>query len=1149
GKDTQNLVFTVHGTADSAVIAGTDTGTVTEESQLHTSGALTISDKDDGEAHFTDGDIAAAHGTLHLKADGSWTYDLDNSNTAVQALGNGDTLTEVITVKSTDGTSHDITVTVNGTNDQPTVNAAVLTGAQEDTHFQMTAAQFGFQDSDHSDQLKSVTITDVPDPSEGQFLLNGHPVVHGQTIDRADIQHLEFAPAQDFNGDVHFKYTLTDTSGSSNAESSEASGVISVTPVDDKSVITATSVVGSVTEDGAQTASGTITITDVDKLDTPSFPDVASTATRYGAFAMKNGQWTYTLDNAKAQALSGTDTVEEKFTFTASDGSNQEVKVTVHGTEDKPVIESAHAAPVSSGASTLKLQDVHIVSNPTGANIDLGATASETAAMWGGDQLGAPAGYQLVGLYKPGSDQNFLSDHATVSTAHSGIGGYSYISSHNWWASHNVPDTVNTGSGGASGHGNAWTNGIAVFDDGHGNQMIGVINRVCSGGNGERDYLYYHSYKNLHPGALVLSGDANAGETITVKDGANVVGTASADANGHWEFSAAALSDGQHTLHVENQAGEASAERTYEITGSLVKDTTPAGVDAELKEDSSISSLTGELRVTDADGVDHPTIDAQASHATKYGHFEIDGNGVYHYTIDNSNPSVNALGVHQTLSEVVVVTARTGDGEVVHQNVTITINGSVDAPQLSGSASTAQQGALIDLNLNASLTDTGGDPESLTLKISGLPSSATLNHGTYDNIAKLWTLNAQDLTDLKLDMKDPNFHGDLHFNVTATASSGGESKSTTQTVSLHVNAPPEVASALKETATEGDAAHSIDLLSGVSDVDSSHFSVGTLSYQVDGGPANGTLPAGVSLAADGHTLVVDTSSSAFDHLRAGETQIIKAVYTISDGDGGVVQQTATLTVTGTNDAPVIGAATGSVTDQTKTSASGTISIVDADHGESAFKAATGLTGQHGTLDIGSDGTWTYTLNSGDRVVTALSSTMEITDHVTVTTADGTTKVVDITIHGTNDSPVVSAVALHGTEDTVFSFTATDFGFTDADFGSALDHVTITQLPDPLEGQLLLDGNPVTSNQQIAASDLDKLVFSPAANVNGDVHFGYKVSDGDVDSAEATATIQLAGTPDAAVIVDGTPSRQTIKEDSRVQASGFIETDQNQLQIV
>ncbi|MGR5259464.1 VCBS domain-containing protein, partial [Vibrio astriarenae] len=107
------VTVTINGTNDKAIIGGTSSGAVTEESHLRASGTLTVTDVDTGEAHFSNTDIAGALGTLHLKENGEWTYDLDNTNPKVQALGKGSTATDTITVHSADGTPHQVTVTIN----------------------------------------------------------------------------------------------------------------------------------------------------------------------------------------------------------------------------------------------------------------------------------------------------------------------------------------------------------------------------------------------------------------------------------------------------------------------------------------------------------------------------------------------------------------------------------------------------------------------------------------------------------------------------------------------------------------------------------------------------------------------------------------------------------------------------------------------------------------------------------------------------------------------------------------------------------------------------------------------------------------------------------------------------------------------------
>ena len=52
-----------------------------------------------------------------MTADGVWTYTLDNANCAVQALNDGDTLTDCFKVTTIDGTAQVVTITINGADD------------------------------------------------------------------------------------------------------------------------------------------------------------------------------------------------------------------------------------------------------------------------------------------------------------------------------------------------------------------------------------------------------------------------------------------------------------------------------------------------------------------------------------------------------------------------------------------------------------------------------------------------------------------------------------------------------------------------------------------------------------------------------------------------------------------------------------------------------------------------------------------------------------------------------------------------------------------------------------------------------------------------------------------------------------------------
>ena len=88
---------------------------------LTTSGVLTIADVDAGQSNFTAqaGTLGSnGFGTFTLAANGTWTYTANNSQTAIQQLGAGQSLTDSFTAVSSDGTASQIvTVTINGTDD------------------------------------------------------------------------------------------------------------------------------------------------------------------------------------------------------------------------------------------------------------------------------------------------------------------------------------------------------------------------------------------------------------------------------------------------------------------------------------------------------------------------------------------------------------------------------------------------------------------------------------------------------------------------------------------------------------------------------------------------------------------------------------------------------------------------------------------------------------------------------------------------------------------------------------------------------------------------------------------------------------------------------------------------------------------------
>ena len=139
--------------------------------------------------------------------------------------------------------------------------------------------------------------------------------------------------------------------------------------------------------------------------------------------------------------------------------------------------------------------------------------------------------------------------------------------------------------------------------------------------------------------------------------------------------------------------------------------------------------------------------------------------------------------------------------------------------------------------------------------------------------------------------------------------------------------------------------------------------------------------------------------------------------------------------------------------------------------------------------------------------------------------------VDVTISAVNDAPEGADATVTTAEDTPFSVTAADFGFSDPNDSPAdsLSAVTITSLPT--NGTLLLNGVAVSAGQGIAVAEIDAgaLVFQPASNANGAAYarFTFQVEDSggtanggqNIDPSANTVTIAVTPVNDPPVAGD------------------------------
>ncbi len=199
------------------------------------------------------------------------------------------------------------------------------------------------------------------------------------------------------------------------------------------------------------------------------------------------------------------------------------------------------------------------------------------------------------------------------------------------------------------------------------------------------------------------------------------------------------------------------------------------------------------------------------------------------------------------------------------------------------------------------------------------------------------------------------------------------------------------------------------------------------------------------VAAGNLTLNADGSfdydpGTAFDYLAVDETALVSFTYEVEDADGDTDQAVVTITITGANDAPVIGVAdnTAGITEIADNAAGentdthlagGSIAFVDVDLSDTHTITATAQdAGYLGTFaasltdpstgdGAGSIG-WTFNVPDAD--LDFLAAGQILTQHYEVAVDDGhggiDTEIVELTLTGTNDVPVVTAIAVSTNED-------------------------------------------------------------------------------------------------------------------------------------
>ncbi|WP_420965872.1 VCBS domain-containing protein [Bradyrhizobium sp. B120] len=636
------------------------------------------------------------------------------------------------------------------------------------------------------------------------------------------------------------------------------------------------------------------------------------------------------------------------------------------------------------------------------------------------------------------------------------------------------------------------------------------------------------------------------------------------------------------------------------------------------------------------------------------------GSGSVAWNYSAQDKTFDFLAAGQTLTATYVVTISDGHGGTTTQNVVVTITGTNDAPTISagttasgafneaagvtGSTATDSASGTIafaDVDLSDSHTVTQGTPSfawsggALTTGQAGaLASASTLALTKTDSTGTgsgsvAWNYSAQDKT---FDFLAAGQTLTATYVVTINDGHGG---TTTQNVVVTItgtNDAPTISAgttasgAFNEAAgvtgsTTTDSASGTIAFADVDLSDSHTVTQGTPSFAWSGGPLSGGQISALTSASTLALTKTDSTGTGsgsvawnysaqdktFDFLAAGQTLTATYVVTINDGHGGTTTQNVvvTITITGTNDAPVVAAdasgphAITEVAGATASSAAdttgGSLSFTDVDlndthsvanlvHSTTWSGGSTLPSGLAATLasalstTVSTDSTGTgagsvgFSFSAADSNFDFLAAgeTLTVVYDVTVTDNNGlsSTKPVTITITGTNDAPVVAADAsgphaitevAGATASSAADTTGGSLSFTDVDLNDTHSVANLVHSTTWSGGSTLPSGLAAT-----LASALSTTVSTDSTGTGaGSVGFSFSAADSNFDflaagetltvvydvtvtdnnglSSTKPVTITITGTNDAPVVAADASGPHAITEVAGATASSAADT--------
>ncbi|MEN9360793.1 MAG: hypothetical protein RL095_2328 [Verrucomicrobiota bacterium] len=1036
----------------------------------------------------------------------NWNYALNNGNSTVNALAEGQSITDSFVIVN-GSNSATVTVVITGTNDSPTasnVTGPTYTDTAGDDTFASTSGTFTASDVDTG---ATSTFTGTSTGTYGTLTVNTNGTYTFVPNDAA-IEALTANTTEVFN------VLVTDDKGASTA----FTYTINLVGANDTPV-TSGSYSGSVVEAGilfptaGTVSAGTPTATgdaNYSDRDTAQPQDAwtsvtagAATIGAYGTYGVTAaGVWTYTLDNANAtvQALDIGATLTDTFTISPTNGgiSAQTVTITITGQNDAPT-----GTNVSTTIADTAANDTF--TNPTGTFVgsdvddtssELSYTTNTTVGTYGTLTLSSNGTYTysvndaaVEALTANASDVFTI----TVTDDNGATGSFTYTV--NFTGADDTPVTSGSFSG-------------TVVEAGILNPTAGTVSA----------------------GTSTVSGDANYSDrdTAQAQDVWTAAGPAAATTNGYGTFAVTTSGVWTFTLDNANAAVQALdlgatlvdtftisptnggiGGQTVTITINGQNDaptgTNSTGTITDTAADDTFANLTGTFTANDVDDTAGELTYATNTTVGTYGTFSVLSGGGYTYTPNDA--AIEALTANA--SDTFTITVTDDNGATGTFTYTVNITGANDTPVFTGSYS----GTVIESGyVSAGTSTVSGDAnysdrdtaQAQDVWTAAGPSAVTIGgYGSYAvTTSGVWTYTLSNGNAAVDGLDDTETLTDT-FTITPTNGSA-------QTVTVTINGQNDAPVGTSATGTVNDTAATGGTLTDLTgnfvatDVD-----VEPLTFTGTSTQTYGTL----TVNTDG-SYTYNPNEAAVDALGAGQSAT--ETFTISVSDGTVTSTfTYTVTINGTNDTPVVSTdgSTGAVTEAgygvagTATS-TGNASYTDAD-GQNDVWTATSASTTYGSYTVDSAGAWTYTLDNTLNATQALDVGDAPTDTFTLVGTDGATRIVTITVTGTNDGPTGSNVTGPTYTDTSAddTFTTSNGTFTASDVDDTAGQLTYTGTSTGTYGTLTVNADGTYSYVPVDAA-IEELKSGTYTDV-----FTITVTDDNGATGTYTYTVNIVAADD------------------------------------